>query len=125
MRVYVDVNVVYYILTANEEFGIRAKELIEEYYGRMITSALTVWQLHILLRRKGKGNKKPELTGILPELGIKIVPLTPEILSEAEKCKRLDFDDAIHYATMKAHRIDTILSNDRDFDKISEIKRTF
>ncbi len=47
-----DVNVVYYILTANEEFGIRAKELVEEYYGRMITSALTVWQLYILLTKK-------------------------------------------------------------------------
>ncbi|WP_456366641.1 PIN domain-containing protein [Thermococcus sp.] len=51
-----DVNVVYYILTANEEFGIRAKELVEEHYGMMVTSALTVWQLCILLRRKG--NKK-------------------------------------------------------------------
>ncbi|WP_297508433.1 type II toxin-antitoxin system VapC family toxin [Thermococcus sp.] len=123
MKVYADVNVIYYILTANEEFGIRAKELVEEYYGRMITSALTVWQLHVLLRRKG--NNRPELTNILSELGIKIVPLTPEILSEAEKCGRLDFDDAIHYATMKAHRIDVILSNDRDFDKIKEIKRVF
>ena len=118
-----DVNVVYYILTANEEFGIRAKELVEEYYGRMITSALTVWQLYILLQRKG--NKRPELSNILPELGIKIVPLTPEILSEAEKCEKLDFDDAIHYATMKAYRTKVILSNDRDFDKIKEIKRVF
>ncbi len=118
-----DVNVVYYILTANEEFGIRAKELVEEYYGRMITSALTVWQLYILLRRKG--DKRPELTDILSDLGIKIVPLTPEILSEAEKCGRLDFDDAIHYATMKVHKISVILSNDRDFDKIKEIKRVF
>ena len=123
MRVYVDTNVVYYILTANEEFGIRAKELVEEYYGMMITSALTVWQLYILLRRRG--DKLPELTNILSELGIRIVPLTPEILSEAEKCGRLDFDDAIHYATMKAHRIGVILSNDHDFDKIKEIKRVF
>ena len=117
-----DVNVVYYVLTANEEFGIRAKELVEEYYGMMITSSLTVWQLHVLLRRKG--NKRPELTSILSELGIKIVPLTAEILSEAEKCQRLDFDDAIHYATMKAHKISVILSNDRDFDKV-DVKRVF
>ncbi|WP_456366555.1 type II toxin-antitoxin system VapC family toxin [Thermococcus sp.] len=48
-----------------------------------------------------------------------------EILSEAEKCQRLDFDDAIHYATMKAYKIDVILSNDRDFDKIKEIRRVF
>ena len=69
-----DVNVVYYVLTANEKFGAKAKDLIEEYYGRMITSALTVWQLYILLRRlKARLN----LTNVLEELGIKIVPLNP------------------------------------------------
>jgi len=46
-------------------------------------------------------------------------------LSEAEKCQRLDLDDAIHYETMKAHKISTILSNDHDFDKIKGIKRVF
>ena len=55
---------------------------------------------------------------MLPELGIKVVPLMPEILSKAEMCEKLDFDDAIHYATMKAHKIGVILSNDRDFDKL-------
>ena len=41
MRVYVDTNVIYYHLTDNPEFADRATELLEEYYGMMITSALT------------------------------------------------------------------------------------
>jgi len=108
VKVYVDVNVIYYFLTANEEFGERAKSLLEKYSGDMITSALTVWQLYILFRRQ---KIKPNITDILSDLGIDVVPLTVEILRRAEQCKNLDFDDAIHYATMKAYRIRKILSN--------------
>ncbi|WP_048150797.1 type II toxin-antitoxin system VapC family toxin [Palaeococcus ferrophilus] len=121
MKVYVDVNVIYYVLTANEESGLRAKELIEEHYGRMITSTLTVWQLYILLKRSGA---RLRISQVLEDLGIKVVPLTPEILKMAEECEKLDFDDAIHYATMKTHGIRVILSNDRDFDRV-DVKRAF
>lgn len=124
MRVYVDVNVIYYHLTDNQEFADRATELLEEHYGSMITSSLTVWQLYILLRRLNR-KKTFDLMEILPELGIRVVPLTPEILMEAERIEKLDFDDAIHYATMRKHGIKTILSNDRDFDKIGGIERVF
>jgi predicted nucleic acid-binding protein len=121
LKVYVDVNVIYYILTANEDFGPRAKELVENYYGRMITSALTVWQLYVLLRRSGA---KLRVSGILEDLGVKVVALTPEVIKMAEECKKLDFDDAVHYATMKAHGVEIILSNDRDFDRV-DVKRLF
>lgn len=124
MRVYVDVNVIYYHLTDNHEFADRATELLEEYYGSMITSSLTVWQLYILLRRLNS-NGRFDLMEILPELGIRVVPLTPEILMEAERVEKLDFDDAIHYTTMKKYGVKRILSNDRDFDKIEEIERVF
>ncbi|NJF25698.1 type II toxin-antitoxin system VapC family toxin [Thermococcus sp. Bubb.Bath] len=122
MKVYVDINVIYYVLTANDEFGPRAKELIEGYYGRMITSALTVWQLYILLRRSGA---KLRISQVLEDLGVKVVALTPEIIKIAEECKKLDFDDSIHYATMKAHGINVILSNDKDFDRVEDVKRLF
>ncbi|WP_258083638.1 type II toxin-antitoxin system VapC family toxin [Thermococcus thermotolerans] len=124
MRVYIDVNVIYYHLTDNPEFADRATELLEEHYGSMITSSLTVWQLYVLLRRLNK-KRSFNLMEILPELGIRVVSLTPEILVEAERVENLDFDDAIHYATMKNHGIRVILSNDRDFDKIEEIERVF
>ncbi|ASJ03649.1 twitching motility protein PilT [Thermococcus profundus] len=121
MKVYVDVNVIYYILTANEQFGPRAKELVEEHYGRMITSALTVWKLYILLLHSGA---KLRTSQVLEDLGVKVVALTPKIIKMAEECEKLDFDDAIHYATMKAHGVGVILSNDRDFDKV-DVKRVF
>jgi len=121
VKAYVDVNVIYYFLTANKEFGERSRELVERYSGNMITSALTVWQLYILFRRD---KRKLSLTQILSDIGVKVVPLTEDILKSAENCKKLDFDDAIHYATMKAHGVETILSNDRDFDRV-DVKRIF
>ncbi|ASJ13290.1 type II toxin-antitoxin system VapC family toxin [Thermococcus thioreducens] len=124
MRVYVDVNVIYYHLTDNPEFSDRATDLLEEHYGSMITSSLTVWQLYILLRRLNR-EVRFNLMEILPELGVRIVPLTPEILLEVERVEKLDFDDAIHYTTMKRYGVKRILSNDRDFDKIEEIERVF
>ncbi|ASJ05333.1 type II toxin-antitoxin system VapC family toxin [Thermococcus barossii] len=124
MRVYVDVNVIYYHLTDNPEFSDRATDLLEEHYGSMITSSLTVWQLYVLLRRLNR-KERFNLMEILPELGIRVVPLTPEILAEAEKVEKLDFEDAIHYATMRKHGVKKILSNDGDFDKIDGIERVF
>ncbi|WP_375140652.1 type II toxin-antitoxin system VapC family toxin [Nanobdella aerobiophila] len=41
----------------------------------------------------------------------------------AKDIKELDFEDAIHYATMKYYNIDKIISNDKDFDKLC--KRIF
>jgi len=41
----------------------------------------------------------------------------------ASEIKDLDFEDAIHYATMKIYGIKEIISNDKDFDKFC--KRIF
>ena len=39
------------------------------------------------------------------------MPLTFDVLELAMSVEELDFEDAIHYATMKLHGIDTILSS--------------
>ena len=49
-------------LTAHEEFGERSKGLIEAYSPRLVTSALTVWLLHVLTGLE-------DLDEILEELG--------------------------------------------------------
>ncbi len=84
MNVYVDVNVLYYFLTANEEFGERARDLLERYSGNMMPSALTVWQLYILFRRQ---KTKLNITDILLDLGIEVVPLTMESLGMPKDAK--------------------------------------
>ena len=116
-RIYIDVNVLYYYLTAHEEFGERSKDLIERY--ALATSALTIWLLYVL-------TKLENVATILEELEIEILPLTSEIFERARMLKKpKDFEDRIHLATMLEHGIEIILSNDKDFDEIPEIRRIF
>ena len=116
-RIYIDVNVLYYYLTAHEEFGERSKDLIERY--ALATSALTIWLLYVL-------TKLENVATILEELEIEILPLTSEIFERARMLKKpKDFEDRIHLATMLEHSIEIILSNDKDFDEIPKIRRIF
>ncbi len=116
-RTYIDVNVLYYYITAHEEFGKRAKELIEQH--TLATSALTVWLLYVL-------TKLENVAKILEELEIEILPLKSEIFERARALKKpKDFEDRIHLATMLENGIRVILSNDKDFDGIPKIVRIF
>ncbi len=114
--IYVDVNVFYYYLTAHPEFGEKAKRYLEDF-DNLCTSALTVWILHVLTKLRN-------LPEILEEIGITILPLTSDVLSLAMNVKKIDFEDAIHYATMKLNGINKIISNDSDFDKV-DVERLF
>ncbi len=118
-RAYVDVNVLYYYLTAHPEYGERAKEHLEVYGGLLVTSSLTVWLLHVLTKLEG-------LSTILEELGVELAPLDAGIVREAERLERpRDFEDRLHLATARRLGVRVILSNDRDFDGIPGITRVF
>lgn len=118
-RTYIDVNALYYYLTAHGEFGERAKSLLELYAPGLATSALTVWLLHVLTNLEG-------IDEILEELGIEILPLTTQVPRRARRLsKPRDYEDRIHLATMLENGISTILSNDGDFDGIPGITRVF
>ncbi|AAL62561.1 type II toxin-antitoxin system VapC family toxin [Pyrobaculum aerophilum] len=108
--IYVDVNVLYYFFTAHPEYGEGSRELIKKYAGRLATSALTAWLLYVLTRNEGIVEATRDLTTLLP--------LDVEVLNKAKRLnKPRDFEDRIHLATMQIYGIDTILSNDGDFDE--------
>lgn len=117
-RIYIDVNVLYYYLTAHEDYGERSKALIEAYSPMLVTSSLTIWLLHVL-------TKLENLDEILADLGIEVVPLTSRIFRIARELKEpRDYEDRLHLATMREHGIRRILSNDRDFDGL-DVERIF
>lgn len=117
-KIYVDVNVLYYYLTASEEYGEKSKNYISTYGGRLVTSTLTIWLLYVLT---GLEN----LTGIMEEIGVRLAPLTLQILSEAEILEKpRDLEDRVHLSTMKSLGIVKIISNDKDFD-LPGIERIF
>jgi predicted nucleic acid-binding protein len=117
--IYIDVNVLYYYLSAHPQFGERARSYIATWGGNLVTSSLSAWILYVLTRLEN-------ITSILDEVGVALVPLTASIMSGAEKLEKpRDFEDRIHVATMLELGIDTIVSNDRDFDGLVGIKRIF
>ena len=66
------------------------------------------------------------IVSILDEVGVELVPLTASVLSIAEKLEKpRDYEDKIHLATMVELGIDTIISNDKDFEGITGIRRVF
>lgn len=108
--IYVDVNVLYYFFTAHPEYGEGSRELIKKYVGRLATSALTAWLLYVLTREEGVVEAVGELAALLP--------LDAEVLGRARRLSRpRDFEDRVHLATMQVYGVDTILSNDADFDE--------
>ena len=117
--IYIDVNVLYYYLSAHPQFGERARSYIATWGGNLVTSSLSAWILYVLTRLEN-------ITSILDEVGVALVPLTASIMSGAEKLEKpRDFEDRIHVATMLELGIDTIVSNDKDFDGVVGIKRIF
>lgn len=118
-KTYIDVNVLYYYLTAHGVYGERAKSLIEEYAASLATSTLTVWLLHVL-------TKLEDMDAILEEIGVELLPLTASVVRRARLLARpRDYEDRIHLATMVENGIAVIISNDRDFDGIQGITRIF
>jgi predicted nucleic acid-binding protein len=117
--IYIDINVLYYYLSAHPQFGERARSYIATWGGNLVTSSLSAWILYVLTRLEN-------ITSILDEVGVTLVPLTASIMSGAEKLEKpRDFEDRIHVATMLELGIDTIVSNDKDFDGLVGIKRIF
>ncbi|MEM2274792.1 MAG: type II toxin-antitoxin system VapC family toxin [Thermofilum sp.] len=118
-RIYVDVNVLYYYLTAHPAYGEISKRYLEEYSGQLVTSSLTAWLLYVLTRVEN-------IASILEEVGVELAPLDEAVLKEASRLKKpSDFEDRIHLATALRLGAETILSNDRDFDGIPGIRRIF
>jgi predicted nucleic acid-binding protein len=120
---YIDVNVFVYWLTDHPDFGEPATRIIKnmELGERACTSSLTVWMLHILLRKEVETYSEETLLGMLSNLkNLKIVPLTYRDFLNAQALKKdlgFDFEDSLHYAVAERMNAEVLYSNDRDFDR--------
>ncbi|MBU7012795.1 MAG: type II toxin-antitoxin system VapC family toxin [Theionarchaea archaeon] len=126
---YIDVNVFVYWLTNDRDFGETATTIIRgiELGEKASTSALALWQLHILLKKESKNYSERMLTEKISKLkNLSILPLILKDFRDALAYQKmgLDLEDSLHYDT--ANRVDAafIYSNDTDFDNLS-IERKF
>ncbi|WP_240938798.1 type II toxin-antitoxin system VapC family toxin [Metallosphaera hakonensis] len=112
-------------------YGERAKELLEiveteEAY----SSTLIISQVLAHLERRGKNHVIPVFINYLQQSGMNIAETNWEDIINALRILQSSglsyklWDDATIFAQMKRLKIDTIYSNDKDFD-LFNIKRKF
>lgn len=127
---YIDVNVLVYWLTDHPDFGETATTIVQRIQRgeRACTSSLTLWLLHVLLKRETENySEKVLLQSIFKLKDLKIVPLTFEDYMYAVAYKEefgLTLEDSLHYTIAKKMGTNVIYSNDTDFDK-TDIERRF
>ncbi len=120
---YVDVNVFVYWLGDDAAFGDEATAIVKriERGERAVTSAITPWLVHVVLRGLGRGYDEEKMVARLGELGfLRMEPLVWEDYQTALKgmhAHRLDFEDALHFGVAQRLGTHEIYSNDGDFSK--------
>jgi putative PIN family toxin of toxin-antitoxin system len=117
---------------------ILGKDSIADYYRKLIydvasgkiqacTSVLT-WDevVHVLIKKMGKDFALMQSEKFLKLPNLYFIETTPQIIFKAHRLMKIyDINprDAIHLATALSCKSEEIISEDKIFDKIKEIKR--
>jgi predicted nucleic acid-binding protein len=128
MNVFIDSNIFVYVIHAHEKFGKKCKQIIEDIESGKITaftSALNISEIgEVLFRNAGKieAIKAIELICALP---IEILPISKENTLDAISIfneNNINFADSVISSVMREHFIDTIITNDKHFEKIKSFQ---
>jgi len=129
-RRFVDTNVFIYAMQGHPEFGEVSKKILERIDGgeKAVTSLMNIAEVCWWLEKHKMEEKIEEKVKLISSIFcLEIAPLELSDFMEASrlvKKYRMDFNDCLSIALMKRMNIDTIYSNDRDFDK-AKLKRIF
>ena len=127
MRAFVDSNIFIYAVQSHPIFGKKCRQIIEDIENEKtsaVTSSLNISEIGEVISRyvgKVEAIKAVELVSALP---MSIEPVTKENTIDAISiyCKyNINYADAIMVSVMKEKFIDTIITNDKHFDKLKEI----
>lgn len=129
-RRFVDTNVFIYAMQGHPEFGEVSKKILEriDRGEKAVTSLMNIAEVCWWLEKHKMAEKIEEKVKLISSIFcLEIAPLELSDFMEASrlvKRYRIDFNDCLSIALMKRMNINTIYSNDRDFDK-AQIKRIF
>ncbi|MBI5553228.1 MAG: type II toxin-antitoxin system VapC family toxin [Candidatus Diapherotrites archaeon] len=129
--IYIDANVFVYAILDSAKTGNAARKIIgaiQEGKTSAGTSALTFDEI-VFVVRKNRGGEAALTAGetFIRMNNLRIFPTDRETITRAiEQIRKYGLHprDAIHLATMEQHQLTEIISEDRDFEKITKIKRT-
>ncbi|MBS3079467.1 type II toxin-antitoxin system VapC family toxin [Candidatus Pacearchaeota archaeon] len=127
---YLDANVFIYPVIDNDKRADFYKKIIYEVVSKKIqacTSILT-WDevIHYLIKEKGKSFALMQSEKFLKLPNLYFIEASSSIIFKAHqlmKIYEINPRDAIHLATALSCKSDEIISEDKVFDKIKEIKR--
>lgn len=129
-RRFVDTNIFLYLIQGHPEFGELSKRILEriDEGEKAVTSQINLAEVCWWLEKHKRGEEIEEKIRLISSiLNLEIASLTLEDFLLAAKLIReytIDFNDCLSLAIMKRMEIDTIYSNDTDFDKTG-VKRVF
>jgi len=129
---FIETNIFLYVITAHPDLGSKAKEILEriESGEQAMTSSLVVAEVCAWLEYHGMRDKIDAFFKALESYPtLKKCETTYEDELKAEDLKsrysHLEFFDRVYLAQMLRLKLTEIYSNDRGFNKVSEIKRIF
>jgi predicted nucleic acid-binding protein len=117
--VALDANVLIYVLEGSEEFGARARAVVDAVDDGLLSASMaTVGQVEILAgpARIGDAGLFERTADEIRSLGITLVPLTSTVAEDAAWLRGqggLDLADAIHVAGARAAGATALITNDR------------
>ncbi|PIN75282.1 hypothetical protein COV18_03770 [Candidatus Woesearchaeota archaeon CG10_big_fil_rev_8_21_14_0_10_37_12] len=129
---YIDANVFIFACLNDGSKGDVARTYLREIVEvnkRAATSALTIDEVFHVIWKKTSDRSLAvrECERILKISNLEILPMDKHIIQVSitllKENAKLDPRDAIHYATIIKHEIKEIISDDKDFEGISGIKR--
>lgn len=125
---YIDSNVFVYASSRNDALGQAARRLLQTIQAgtvQAVTSCLTFDEVIYVLKKMFPDNVFAAGEQIL-NLDIKFLAADKSLLHSMlhiVNTHHLQPRDALHLATMQAHHITTLISDDKDFDTIHSIER--
>lgn len=126
---YIDSNVFFCAKIADPRYGEACTEIIKDIAGgrlKAVASTLMTLEVASALQKYGLKQAVGDEINAICSLGIALEPLDESVVRRASEIHHetgIHLYDCAHVATMRKLGVAEILSADKDFDKISGIRR--
>lgn len=129
MVVYIDSNIFFYAKIMDTRYGEACARIIKKVADgelKAVASILVILEVANALRKYGLSNDVKDEIDAICSLGMTLLPVDDVTIRQAgDIFQKVGISpyDCVHVATMRKLGINEILSADKDFDRISEIRR--
>jgi len=126
---YIDANIFVYAAISEEPIGEVCRDIMDLVNDRVLTvtsSYMSIQELLWVVKRTTGRESASRISATILGMPVRWVDVGQDILArtlDAFSTTSLDVRDAMHVATMRKAGISTLISEDRDFDRVKGIRR--